>query len=324
MSTKDKVLKILIENKGNSVSGNEIAKQINVSKNAVWKAVCALKECGYTINSANNKGYALVFDDGKTKKEFVKQQFENYKNIPEIFAYDVIDSTNNEAKRLAEKGVSHGSLVCANSQVAGKGRLGRSFLSEGNGIYMTVVLRPEFEIEKTIKITSGAAVAVKRVLERYCGNVYIKWVNDVYIESKKVCGILTEAVSNFENGGVEYAVVGIGVNVFGKAKDFGLELENIVTTLQEHTNKTLNKNRLISEIYVELMKIYNQINEFDSVMDEYKKSSFVIGKDVFAIRGNEKKAVRVIDIDNNGALICVDEFENEIVFSSGEISIRFE
>lgn len=326
MSTKDKVLDILLKNENISVSGSEIASQIGVSRNSVWKAVRLLKESGYIIKSTNNKGYMFLGAENKIKKELIENELAKVNKLADVYVFDKIASTNNEAKKLASEGCREKSLICANSQTNGKGRLGRSFVSDGSGIYLSVVLRPRCDISKTVKITSGAAVAVKRVIEKYCDDTKIKWVNDIYIGKKKVCGILTEAVSDFESGGVEYAVVGIGVNVFGKAEDFGAELKDIVTTMEEHLKdgKKLDKNVIVSQIYSELIDIYNSLDVFSLVMKEYRESCFVIGKQVFAVKAGERTKVTVTDVDDNGALVCEDENKNKILLSSGEISIRFE
>lgn len=273
--------------------------------------------------STKNEAYELIYSKKRIIKEFVQNEIEKRKKNPCLFVYDSIDSTNNEAKRVAVKGCEHASIVCANSQTEGRGRMGRSFVSEENGIYFSIILRPKSDIAKILKLTAGAAVAVKRVVEKYCSEVSIKWVNDIYISDKKVCGILTEAISGCKSGGVEYVVVGIGVNVFGKAADFGNELSDIVTTIEEHSSLELDKNRIIAQIYCEFMDMYDKIENFSAIMEEYKNSSCVIGKKVFAIRADERKKVTVNDINDNGELVCTDEEGKEIIISSGEISIRF-
>lgn len=259
----------------------------------------------------------------EVKKELIEKTLEDIGITGNIIFFDEIDSTNNVAKQLAIQKIESNTLVVAKRQSCGRGRLGRSFMSLGNGIYFSVILRPDSSVENSLKITSGAAVAVRRVLSKYCDDVKIKWVNDIYISEKKVCGILTEAASS-DGGTLDYVVVGIGINVFGRHEDFGDELSDIVTTLEENTNSLLDKNLLIASVYKELLDIISELDSFNSVMDEYRKHNIIIGKSVYIIRGDEKRLAEVIDIDNEGSLIAVDEATKEQMrISSGEVSIRF-
>ena len=156
-----------------------------------------------------------------------------------------IDSTNRYLKELAATGAPEGTVVIANKQSAGRGRLGRSFFSpEEKGIYMSILLRPEIELERAVLITSMAAVAVARAVERVSTiPAQIKWVNDIFINRKKVCGILTEAGINTEKGSLDYAVLGIGVNV--GSMEFPAELKEIATSVSNECGKEVSKNDLI-------------------------------------------------------------------------------
>lgn len=252
------------------------------------------------------------------KEEFLKKSLKC-----NVIVYDEIDSTNNIAKKLAYDGIEDKTLIVANRQSMGRGRLGRSFLSPDGGIYLSIVLRPELSVEKTLKITSGAAVAVRRVISKYCNDAKIKWVNDIYISGKKVCGILTESAT-CSDGGLNYVIVGIGINVFGNCNDYGKELKDIVTTIEENSRLKLDKNVIITKVYEEVLNVYSKLEEFDSTMEEYKKHSLVLGKNVYALNGKEKRCINVIDIDNDGALVAIDcETREKVKISSGEVSIRF-
>lgn len=188
-------------------------------------------------------------------KEGIQKFLNKQLSYGDIFVFDEIDSTNNVAKQFATQGIGDKALIVAKKQTNGRGRLGRSFLSDGNGIYMSMVIRPTVSVEKILKITAGAAVAVKRVAEKYCEGVKIKWVNDIYIAQKKVCGILAEAITGNE-GKIDAVIIGIGVNVFGTCDEYGEELKTIVTTLEEQGGRMLDINRLIAMIYEQLIYIF--------------------------------------------------------------------
>ncbi len=257
-------------------------------------------------------------------KENIENALSSDLSRGDIFVFNEVDSTNNIAKQLASQGIGDKSMVVAGKQTNGRGRLGRSFLSNGNGVYMSVVIRPTVSADKILKITAGAAVAVKRVIEKYCNDVKIKWVNDIYISQKKACGILAEAVTGAE-GKIDAVIVGIGVNVFGKSDDFGVELKNIVTTMEEQGGKMLDINRIVAQIYEHLITIYSMLDNFYDVIAEYKDASLVVGKEVYMIHAGEKRKIMVTDIDMSGAIVARDcETNKEIRVSTGEVSIRFE
>lgn len=243
------------------------------------------------------------------------------KCVSRLVFFDETESTNSVAKRLAREGAPDCTVVAARRQSAGRGRLGRSFLSEEGGIYLSYIIRPDCEFSSALKITAGAAVAVMRAVKSYCDNVLIKWVNDVYINGKKVCGILSEASPDAENG-VGFIVVGVGVNVFGSAKDFGDELSDIVTTIEENSKKDIDINELFAKIIFELNGVYKSLGNFKSVISQYRENSLVIGKKVYITEGGKSEAVKVIDVDESGALVVCDEFSKMRKISGGEVSLR--
>lgn len=257
------------------------------------------------------------------RKELIESALSDGSLNCNIIVFDEVDSTNNIAKQMAAQGIEDKTLIVANRQTAGRGRLGRSFLSPGGGIYLSIILRPEFSPEQILKLTTGASVAVRRVISEYCDNAKIKWVNDIYISQKKVCGILAESATDKE-GSLSYVIVGIGINVFGRSGDYGKELESVVTTLEENTFTQLDKNIIIANVYNEILDIYSSLENFENVIKEYKQHSIVIGKEVYMINGNNKRKIKVTDIDADGAILAIDcKSGNKIRVSSGEVSIRF-
>lgn len=238
--------------------------------------------------------------------------------------FSEIDSTNRYVKELAVSGAPEGTVVIAKKQSAGRGRLGRSFFSpEEKGIYMSILLRPELELQRAVLITSMAAVAVANAIERVSGlNAQIKWVNDIFVNQKKVCGILTEAGIDGENGSLEYAVLGIGVNV--GFMEFPEELKEIATSVSNECGIEIKKEALIEEILKELERWYPTLwnGEF---LKESKARSILLGKEILVIDASVSGcsyAAKAVDLDEMGHLIIEREGKREIL-NSGEVSIRF-
>ncbi|MEG1870124.1 MAG: biotin--[acetyl-CoA-carboxylase] ligase, partial [Oscillospiraceae bacterium] len=214
MSVKSSVLQMLEANRGNSVSGQQLANELGVSRSAVWKAIKALETDGYAIEAVTNKGYLLASSNDLISAEGINNYLAaQYKKLP-ITALKTVSSTNTHARMMAANGAKHGTIVVSEEQTNGKGRMGRTFFSpEGSGIYMSIILRPNTHTTNAVFITTAAAVAVCRAIAKLTvAKPTIKWVNDIILRDKKICGILTEAVTDFENGMVESVVVGIGIN----------------------------------------------------------------------------------------------------------------
>ncbi len=318
MTSKDSVLALLQNNKGSYISGQEIARTLNISRNSVWKAVEALRSKGARIEAVTNKGYRLESAADILSADSVRSCLKKYRDIP-IYYFKEIDSTNKYAKKLAAEGAPEGTLVIAETQTSGRGRLGRSFFSPpGTGIYFSVILRPEALFENAPLITTAASVAVAESVNNLTGkNATIKWVNDVYIDGKKICGILTEAVTDLESGTVESAVCGIGINYFTPV--FPSELRE--TAASVFTDEpTVSRSLILASVAERLLDIIKALPE-RSFMDTYRSLSFVIGKDVTLKIGNKTLEGRVTDIDSMGGLVADIEGKSE-VFRSGEVTLR--
>lgn len=320
MSTRDKVLDILKRAEA-AISGESIAEQIGISRNAVWKVIEQLRSDGYEIDAVTNRGYCLKASPDLLSREEIQRWRTADALGGTLEIHENIDSTNTRAKKLAAEGAPHGYLVLADSQSGGRGRFGRNFFSpEHSGIYMSLILRPEMPAERAVMITSMAAVAVARAIERVAPlDVKIKWVNDLYINDRKTCGILSEASINFESGQLEYAVLGIGVNV--KKIDFPEELQDIATSIGNEWEGFVSRNRLIAEICNELEMLYGQL-ETAEFMAENRSRSNVIGREVLVLRGSERFKALALDIDEQGCLVIQTETGVQHV-GSGEISLKF-
>lgn len=235
-----------------------------------------------------------------------------------------IDSTNRYLKELAAAGAEEGTVIISNRQSKGRGRLGRSFFSpEEKGIYMSILLRPELELQRSVLITSMAAVAVANAVERVSGiTAQIKWVNDIFLNKKKICGILTEAGIDAQKGTLDYAVLGIGVNV--GTMEFPEELKEIATSVSKECGFEVGKEVLIEEILKELEQWYPTLWN-GGFLEESKSRSILLGKEILVVdsqvSGGSYEA-KAVDLDELGHLIIERDGVREVL-NSGEVSIRF-
>lgn len=320
MALKNKVLAVLEENKGKSVSGNEIAKSVGMTRSAVWKAVKQLRSEGYTILAATNKGYCLTEDNDFMSEQSIFEHLTTVQIGRKTDIFRSIDSTNNFAKSLAQLGAEHGTTVISEVQSQGKGRMGRSFHSPiGLGIYMSVVLRPKLSVEHSLLITSCVAVAVSEAIEKVTGlECSIKWVNDIYVGNKKLCGILTEASVNVEQGGLDYAVVGIGLNVHNT--NFPKQISDIATSLYMETGEKFSKSILVAEILNSLEAHLENIRD-KSFIEEYRRRSNLIGKRIEITHNDEVTQAECIGIDEICRLLVRYDNGEEKALMSGTIRI---
>ena len=272
MSVKQNVIALLEENRSKVISGQELANQLHVSRAAIWKAIKTLKEEGYNIEATPNKGYVLLENSDVLSKQGIAYYLTEE---IDIFSYKTIDSTNTQMKKLAINGGKNHSVIVSEEQSAGRGRFGRSFYSPAQkGVYMSVLLKTGDSLQNATMITIKTAVAVRRAIAKlYDIEVAIKWVNDLYYRGKKVCGILSEAISDFESGMIEAIIIGIGINV--STDNFPLEIASIATSLglQE-----ANRNQFIAEILNQLFAIIDE--DFKLVLNEYRMASCVLHKQI--------------------------------------------
>ncbi|MBQ8545369.1 MAG: biotin--[Clostridia bacterium] len=319
MNLKEKVLNILNNNVGKTISGAELAKQTEVSRNSIWKAINSLKNEGYEITSTSNVGYTL----NKSVDIFNESSIKSHLKSPcKILIYNKEGSSNTIAKRLTQEGESEGTVVIVKSQTEGRGRLGRSFISTSeNGVYMSIILKPSLPASEALNITIIGAIAVAEAIERTSGiDTQIKWVNDIYMGKKKVSGILTEAGLNFENGMLDYAVIGIGVNVLPPDDGFAPEIEEIATSIYKKSAPCGYKARLVAQIIDTFFEYYNQPKN-KAYIEKYRKKSNIIGKEIEVSVGNELVTGVAVDIDDNANLVVRTSL-GERAFYSGEARIK--
>ena len=321
LSTKDNVLLFLEINKGNYISGNEIAKQLDISRNSIWKAVNSLKKDGYNIDSITNKGYCLSMEDSILSKQSILKYLDNKDLNIEIL--DVVDSTNDYLRKKADNGENEGYIVLSHEQLKGKGRLGKNFYSPSNdGIYMSILLKPNISPEKALYITTAAAVSVSLAIDKFTNNKsYIKWVNDIFLDNKKVCGILTEGSFDLEGGGMNYAILGIGINLKNPQNGYPHEIRDVAGSVYGDKNIPCeHKIKLIAEIINNFFYYYSNL-ESKEYLSIYKKKSFIINKNIFILQaGNKEKAI-ALDIDEEFRLKVKKEDGEISYLSSGDVSI---
>ena len=312
---KQTILEVLEENSNKYISGQEIATRLNVTRANIWKEIQKLKDAGFEISSVRNVGYKLVDYQGNLSKSLI------LKAIPHIYDVEVfktINSTNDYAKTK----IIDNLLVVADHQSQGKGRMQRSFFSpDKSGIYLSLVLIPKLDIMDVQLVTICAALAVCQALENlYKLEPKIKWLNDVYLDGKKVCGILSEGEIEIETNSFRHIVLGIGINT-NCVNDIPEELTSIYTALSQHTSDSINRNQLIIEIVNNFYQYYNSLptNRY-KLINMYKSRSNVLGKHV-TIRGKGNETYFAEDISSQAHLIVVDKDGNRHQLNSGEISL---
>ncbi|MGB8454340.1 MAG: biotin--[acetyl-CoA-carboxylase] ligase [Anaerocolumna sp.] len=324
MSAKQHILSVLEKNKGISVSGAKLAQELSISRNAVWKAIKTLEREGYAISAVPNKGYCLSEDNDILSRESITPYLAEYLNDLSLEVHKSVTSTNTLLKEMASEGAPEGTILIAEEQTGGRGRLGRNFYSPAQtGIYMSILLRPKLTVEDALYITTSAATAVAKAIEEVTGcDAKIKWVNDIYCYGKKVCGILTEAGVDFEGGGLEYCIVGIGINVTRPREDFPAELKDIAAGIFD---TRMYSSDLRSKLVGVILNIFwNYYNEFSNkiFIEEYRMRSLIIGKEINVLTGDKMQKAFALDIDENARLI-VKLPDGEIkALSSGEVSVR--
>ena len=322
MNVKDSLLNTLAASGGEYISGAALAEKLKVSRNAVWKAVKSLEAEGYAIESVTSKGYRLAKSNNRLSEKLISAHLQTKALGRELQVLDEVDSTNIAAKKLASAGAPHGTVIVADRQTMGRGRLGRTFVSpSGTGIYFTVIVRPEFSMDLTPMITTAASVAVAEAVEKLCGKeTQIKWVNDVYLCGKKICGILTEASLGLEMQSIDYAVIGIGVNVRSVRSEFSEQLSSIASSVEDETGMSLDRNILCAEIINNLEKYISSLQE-RTFLPEYRRRELLTGNEITASVNGQQTSGKALGIDDNANLIV--EFSDGIVkhLNSGEANL---
>lgn len=318
---KSEILRMIRDSEG-YVSGQELCNKFGVSRTAVWKVINQLKEAGYGIEAAQNKGYHMV-----SAPDLINvPELESLRNTEwagcEIFYYDSLDSTNTKAKELAEQGHPSGTLVVAERQTVGKGRRGRGWESPPHtGIFMTMVLKPDINPNNASMLTLVAALATARAITRVAGEpAQIKWPNDIVMNGKKIVGILTEMSAQFDY--INHIVVGVGINVHNES--FPEELAETASSLYLECGRKFHRASLIVaflEEFERLYAIYLETEDMSGLQKEYDIMLVNKGRQVRVLDPKEPFEGKAMGISKKGELI-VDTWESRKLVSSGEVSVR--
>ena len=320
MNTRDKVLLLLEGKRGKSVSGAQIARQLGLTRSSVWKAVKELEKDGYRVDSAPGKGYTLLEENDILSLPGILPYLDDKGLADRIEVHACLPSTNTTAKQIAISGGGHGAAVIAAAQSAGTGRFGREFASPPGGLYLSIVLRPEklwFEHEL---ITLYSAVCVCQAFEQVGVEPKIKWVNDLFLDGKKVCGISTEAVSDLESGTVGWIVIGIGINLTTPPESFPPHLDGKAGSVFPEGKSAISASRLAGELINRLVTPKQKIPSQEIPL-EYKRRMFMLGRQVLVSGGRESYTAAALDIDQKGRLIVMDAAGQTHTLFTGEVSI---
>ena len=319
---RSEILKMLRQS-GDYLSGQQLCQRLGVSRTAIWKAIRQLEEEGYLIEAVRNKGYRLVEEPDVITASQLGSQLSGSWIGSRLEYFDETDSTNRQARRLAEAGAPHGTLVVADCQREGKGRRGRVWDSPaGTGIWMSIILRPQFAPAQASMVTLLGGMAAVRGIERVTGlSPMIKWPNDAVLNGKKVCGILTEMSTEEEN--IRYLVTGIGINV--NTEQFAPELEDKATSLKCQLGKNVKRSSLlvaVTEAFEDYYSRFQETCDMSLLKEEYNKMLVNKGRQVSILDPRGSYEGTALGIDATGSLLVEREDGKVEAVISGEVSVR--
>ena len=297
---EEKILRIFSKHKDTHVSGEDVSKELGVSRTSIWKHIEVMRDLGYEIEATPHLGYKLIKRPDRLIPEELKDNLKTKFLGKKILSYESLDSTNDTAYHLAENGEKEGTVVVSERQRRGKGRQGRQWVSPKGGIYLSCILKPDIEPKEVAKITLVSAVALAASIREVAGvDAMIKWPNDIMVKRKKVCGILTEMKA--EQDKVNFLIVGIGLNVDSQVSS----LPKGATSLNKESDSKVSKVALAKRIlenlehYVLLFKK----DGFNKIRDEWHHYSATIGNHVKVHCHNEQIEGQALDVDSDGALV---------------------
>ena len=320
---KDNVLAMLLSSDG-FVSGESISEQLGVSRMTVSKAVAALRGEGYDITAVTNRGYHITRGTPRLTLGEILACLPD-ETTERIRCYESIDSTNKKVKELAADGAPSGTVVVAASQTAGRGRRGRTFLSPaGKGVYLSYLFRPDCTPKDSTVLTALSAVAARRAILSACAlSAEIKWVNDLLLNERKIAGILTELALESESGHIDYAVIGIGINVSERREDFPEDLRNKATSLSAESGKEISLPRLAAALIRELDGMTAAFPEnIDDSLSEYRAANITTGREVIVRSpAGDRTALAYAISDDFSLCVRFPDGEEKSIFT-GEVSVR--
>lgn len=321
---KTKILALLRES-SEYISGQELCDRFGVSRTAVWKAVKQLKEEGYRIEAVQNKGYKLMESPDVLSENELKNGMNTTWAGQTLYYFEKTGSTNTDAKRYAEEGAPHGTLIVADFQQNGRGRRGRMWQAPaGCNVYFTIVLRPNLKPDKASMLTLVMALSVAKAVAAQSGlEAYIKWPNDIVVHKKKVCGILTEMTLEMETKEIQYVVIGVGINI--NQKEFPEEIRETAGSLFMESGKEISRVGIVQKVMEFFEKDYEaflQAGDMSGVREDYNR--LLINRNsqvkVLDLQGDYTGIARGIN-DRGELLVEREDGKVENVYA-GEVSVR--
>ena len=320
MATKDEIFSLLLSCRGSFLSGEELAQSLGVSRAAVWKGVKALQEAGFPIDAQQNRGYRLETGLDILSAQGVRGLLEP--GLPlRVQLLNAVTSTNALLREQAAQGAPEGTVLLTGCQSQGRGRLGRSFFSPADtGVYLSVLLRPHWETPGQARsLTTLAALAACQAVTEIAGRqAQIKWVNDVFLEGRKVAGILTEAALSMEDGTLDYAVLGVGFNLYAPKQGFPPELEGIAGAILDAPRDN-GKNALAAAFLNRFWALYRNPEGYEA---QYRQHCMVLGREIWVVTAQGERAARAVDLDGQCGLIVEYSDGSRQVLQAGEVRIR--
>ncbi|MCH5250945.1 MAG: biotin--[acetyl-CoA-carboxylase] ligase [Lachnospiraceae bacterium] len=326
MKTDKSDILSLLRNSNGYVSGQQLCEQFGVSRTAVWKAINQLKEEGYKIESVTNKGYRLIESPDILSKSEISSRLTTKWAGRNLYYFDETGSTNIDAKRYAEDGAVHGTVVVADMQTSGRGRRGRMWQSpSGSAIYMTILLKPDFPPDKASMLTLVMALSVAEAVTEVTGmDAGIKWPNDIVVNKKKICGILTEM--NTEQDYIQYVVIGVGINVNNASpEEFPEEIRQTATSLRIESGKQLGRAALIGRVLFHFEQNYDTyVRKLDlsELMEAYDRHLLNLDAEVKVLDPKGEFTGIARGINETGELLVEREDGEVVQVYAGEVSVR--
>ena len=321
---RDEVYRLLYENQGAFLSGEAVSARLGVSRAAVWKDIEALRRAGCAIEARTGLGYRLSAPADLLTEGEIRRRFRPGTACPGLRCLEEVDSTNSYLKREALLGATDRTVAVSSAQTAGRGRLGRTFRSPaGRGVYLSVLLRPQAPAGALLPATGMAAVAVSRAVERAAGvRPLIKWTNDLVLNGRKLCGILTEVALEGETGRVESLVIGAGVNVSHTPEDFGPEVSPIATSLAQE-GYPVGRAALAAAMAEELFALSDALGgDISGWVEEYRRCCVNLGKPVRLLWEEGPAEAVAEDIDGQFGLVVRLPDGSRRTVRTGEVSVR--
>ena len=323
--SREKVLSLLLEQEGNYISGQQMSQSLGISRAAIWKAIEVLRQEGYVIESSTKKGYCLSHAPDRIREGELSVPLSGCHIGKKLLCLETVDSTNTEAKRQALAGAEEGLVILSEEQTGGRGRLGRSFQSpKGVGLYLTALLRPKLMPEEVVDFTAWVAVAVCDGIEQACGlRPRIKWTNDIILDGKKVCGILTEMGLESESNALQYLIPGIGINVNHRTEDFTEEVRPVATSLFQQLGHTVRRADVAIHVIQALDRMYQNFpHNKQEYLEKYRADCLTPGNQVQLVTSVSRENAYAVEIDDQFRLVVEYPDGRRAALSAGEVSVR--